>query len=315
MRAPPARAGAARRTPARSRSRCAGAAGRERRSSSARTRARAARQHEHAVAQVERLLDVVRDEQRPCAARRRARAASHSCSSARVIESSDANGSSSSRTGLSGEQRAGERHALAHPARQLVGPGARRTRSRPKRSNSVVARAARLARRDAPCSSSASAALSSAERHGSRRSRCGISAQRRAARAVADALDGDLTGVGSSRPQISSSSVDFPQPDGPTSPSVSPRATASVTPASAATGPRARRERLRQRRRPPRPPCRLRRSTSAAPSREPSRTSVACSLRGHYPTGSKGQRREGCSPEALSQPACPRAPLIRSTRV
>ena len=36
---------------------------------------------------------------------------------------------------------------------------------------------------------------------------------------------------------------------------------------------------------------------------------MVCSLRGHYPTGSKGQRREAAA-EALSQPACPRAPLI-----
>ena len=71
-----------------------------------------------------------------------------------------------------------ERDALAHAARQLVRPRARRTPSSPKRSNSGSARAPRLARGARPRSSSASAALSSAERHGSSRSRCGISAQR-----------------------------------------------------------------------------------------------------------------------------------------
>src|SRR5439155_26689261 len=44
-----------------------------------------------------------------------------------------------------------------------------------------------------------------------------------------------------------------------------------------------------------------------APLWEP-RKSFACSLRAHYRTGSKGQRQVGF-PEALSQPASPRAPL------
>ncbi len=66
-------------------------------------------------------------------------------------------------------------------------PTARRARAaanspRPKRSNSSRGAAARLARARRRRSSSASAALSSAERHGSRRSRCGIRTQRQAAR-------------------------------------------------------------------------------------------------------------------------------------
>ena len=52
-------------------------------------------------------------------------------------------------------------------------------------------------------------------------------------------------------------------------------------------------------------PCRL---PSAAPSREPSRTCAACSLRGDYPTGSKGQRREGVPPLAAISARCAREP-------
>ena len=46
--------------------------------------------------------------------------ASQTCISARVSESSEANGSSSSSSGAAGEQRAQKRDALPHPARELV---------------------------------------------------------------------------------------------------------------------------------------------------------------------------------------------------
>src|ERR1700757_1788800 len=42
---------------------------------------------------------------------------------------------------------------------------------------------------------------------------------------------------------------------------------------------------------------------------------LSCSLRGHYPTGSKGQRRVAITGRgALSQPACPPAPLVFRSR-
>src|SRR5207302_2778826 len=46
--------------------------------------------------------------------------------------------------------------------------------------------------------------------------------------------------VGRSRRSSSRASVDFPQPDSPTSPSVSPRATSKLTPSTARTAPVAR---------------------------------------------------------------------------
>ena len=55
---------------------------------------------------------------------------------------------------LAGEQRAQEGDALAHAARELVGPGALEP-SRPKRANSGCARRARASARDAPATRSA----------------------------------------------------------------------------------------------------------------------------------------------------------------
>ena len=88
--------------------------------------------------------------------------------------------------------------------------------------------AVRASARDAPATRSASPALSSALSHGSRPSRWGISVAGAAVTVPAS---------GSASPQTRSSSVDFPQPLGPTTATVSPSATSSVAPASAMTGP------------------------------------------------------------------------------
>jgi hypothetical protein len=88
--------------------------------------------------------------------------------------------------------------------------------------------AVRAACLEAPRARSASPALSSALSHGSSPSRCGISA-----------AGGELTvpASGAVRPQISSSSVDLPQPLGPTTATVSFAAARTVTPSRATTSP------------------------------------------------------------------------------
>ena len=130
---------------------------------------------------------------------------SQPCISWRVIASSAANGSSSASTGLPGQQRAQERDALAHAARQLRRP--RRARTAPARTARATApRPCAPRARETPRARSASPALSIALSHGSSRSRWGISAA--GARCT-------VPESGRCRPQISSSSVVLPHPLGP----------------------------------------------------------------------------------------------------
>ena len=75
---------------------------------------------------------------------------------------------------LAAEQRAQERDALAHAARELVRAGVLEAR-RGRTSRTAAAPGARALARSAPWMRSASAALSSASSHGSSRSRWGIS--------------------------------------------------------------------------------------------------------------------------------------------
>ena len=98
--------------------------------------------------------------------------ASHSCISARVIASSEANGSSSASTGLPASRV--RRKATRWRIPPESSAGAERSKpARPKRSNSAAARA-RASALPAPWLRSASAALSSAEYQGSSRSRWGM---------------------------------------------------------------------------------------------------------------------------------------------
>jgi hypothetical protein len=103
---------------------------------------------------------------------------------------------------------------------------ARSKPSRPNAANSGRARS-RACRGLAPPTRGASAALSIALIHGSRRSRWGM----RTAGA-----DCTVPVSGACRPQTSSSSVVLPQPLGPTTATVSPAATVRDTSASAGTG-------------------------------------------------------------------------------
>ena len=131
--------------------------------------------------------------------------------------------------GPPGQQRAQEGDALAHPARQRS--GARALEALEAEGGEVLVGGGPRARaRETPATRRASPALSSASSHGSRASRWGISAAGAARTRPAS---------GAPSPHTSSSSVDFPQPLGPTTATISPGATRRVTPASARTAPNA----------------------------------------------------------------------------
>src|SRR4051794_6205608 len=139
---------------------------------------------------------------------------------------------------------------------------------RPKRSNSGRARS-RASRGLAPAHSSASAAFASAVRHGSSRSRCGMYA---AGSARADPASETCS------PATSSSRVDLPQPDGPTTATSSPVRTDNETPSSATRSPKRR--------------VTLLNSTTRSEERDSDAgASSACSIApfaGITPTGSEG---------------------------
>ena len=215
LRAPRAPARAA----PRRRDRCGGAGGGGRRQLCHRA-PRPRRHHDDAVGEYDGLLDVVRHEQHRARLARRARRASQRCMSARVIASSAPNGSSRQSTGLPASSVRTNATRWRIPPESCGGPRvleagepeARRTAARARR---APARAERRGTR------SARPALSSAAAHGSSRSRCGIStppasavARRRRVRRPA-------------APQTSSSSVDLPQPLGPTTATISPGAARS----------------------------------------------------------------------------------------
>ncbi len=225
-----------------------------------------------------------------------------SCRSPRVMASSEASGSSSSSTGLP------ESSVRANATRWRIPPDSWEGRcpaNSPTPSRSSIAPAcSRASARPVPASRSDSAALSSARFQGSSRSRCGIQAQASsrasASRSPPTAI---VPAVGSDSPAISSSRVDFPQPEAPTRATVSPGSTVRVRPRSASSSPKVR----------PTPATSIEgvaadRASEAGGSSFSRIVAITASLRAHYRTGSEGQRRAG-DPEALSQPAFPRAPL------
>ena len=178
---------------------------------------------------------------RSCVTRRTVRgrapmaAASHSCISVRVIASSAPNGSSRSRTGFSASS------VRANATRWRMPPESSQERacsnpSRPSSAKSSAARA-RASRRSTPAFSSGSEALPRASRQGMRRSDCGMSAHR-SSRPFSSPAPPTETAPrsGLSRPATMRSSVDFPHPLRPTSPTVSPAPAPNVTPSSATTG-------------------------------------------------------------------------------
>ena len=188
---------------------------------------------------------------------------------------------------LARQQRAHERDALAHAARQL----ARCARARSRRGRARRTARARCAR----ASSRAGARQAQrqrrvVERVEPRQQQVALGHQHRAAARPACRRRARCS------PQTSSSSVDLPQPLGPTTATTSPRRDAQ-------------RDVLQRAPRPRRAgavtPSQRRTSPSAGIARRllprGLRRSVATrSLRGHYPTGSKGRRRGNRFPGAIS---------------
>ena len=225
-------------------------------------------------------------------------AASHSRRSARVIASSAPNGSSSSSTGRPGSSVRRKATRWRIPPDSAAGR-ARSNSVRPKRSNSGSARSARLARAARPGTRAraprwrARRARAAAGRagactrtpRGGRRRRWRRARRRRPRRAPA------------AQP-TSSSRVDLPHPEGPTTAVTAWALQLEVD--------------ARERRQRPVAPGDL-------PKRKRLRHGSLClcphrSLRGHYPTGSKGQRRAMSVVEGAISARCPRAPLALSRR-
>ena len=223
--------------------------------------------------------------------------ASHSCSSARVIESSEANGSSSSRTGLPASSVRANATRWRIPPDSSYGPRAgelrrgrsARTAAAPARRASGAPRAAaaraRARRCRAPSATAAAGRAAASGRSGAAaRAAATVPVDRDRARGrlleAADQLEQRrLAAAGRAR----------------RCPSTSPGATASVSVPQRRHRRRAPGEGLRQRRDVDRRragPARRWRLPRGSLRRDIGR----CSLRGHYPTGSKGQRREGCVP-------------------
>ncbi len=184
------------------------------------------REQHHAVRQQHRLLDVVRDQQHgPRLARQRLgqpalrlRARQRVQRRERLVEAEHA---AARPAACAGTPRAGA--SRRYSSRR---PGALEALE-PERGEVRVRRRARP-RLESPATRRASAALSSALSHGSSPSRCGISAAGGAATVPAS---------GASSPQTSSSSVDFPQPLGPTTATPRRAATRRSTPSSASDRP------------------------------------------------------------------------------
>ena len=187
---------------------------------------RTRRHDEHAVAQDHRLLDVVGDEHHGARlGGQDVRQPGLHLGARHGVERGERLVERQHR--LAGQQRAQERDALAHPARQLR-PGAC-ARSRPGRSARATAPPPPAPRRGR-CPARAAPGRRCRPR----------SATAGAGRAGASSAAGALTTVPSSgrcRPQISSSSVVLPHPLGPTTVTISPGSARSDTPASACTAP------------------------------------------------------------------------------
>ena len=237
------------------------------------TRAGPRRQQHDAVGQQHRLLDVVRDEQHGARlARERVGQPGLHLQPRQRVERAER--LVEAEHGPARQQRAQERDALAHPARQRRGPRALEALE-PERGEVLVRRRPRRPR-DAPATRSASPALSSALSHGSSPSRCGISA----------------AGAGAHRPRVGRDAARRRARAGSTCRSRSGRRRPR---------PRARRRAATRRRAPARAPNAFSTPATSTPPAVPSASRGSStgslglvlhrSLRGHYPTGSKGQRR------------------------
>ena len=252
-------------------------------SSSATTRPGPRREQHDAVGQQHRLLDVVRDEQHgPRLAHERARQPALQLRARERVERAERLVEAQHRPAR--EQRAQERDALAHPARQLRGPRALEALE-PERREVLVRRRPRLR---------ASTARRRAARARRCRARSATAAARRAAASAPPARLSSVPASGSCSPHTSSSSVDLPQPLGPDDRDrlARRRAQRHVRPA---------RGRRRTPSRPRRGPLPRRRSVrDEAPPREP--RSVCASL----PPRALPHRFEGSAPDPgryLSRPS------------
>ena len=223
------------------------------------------RRHDrHAVSEVERLLHVVRDQHdRARLLAQRLREPLLERAARDLVERRERLVEQQQRP--PGQERARQRHALSHPAGQLVRPRpfeaaeAEALEQRPRLRHAPALRA--------PAHSSASAAFAQRSfRHGSSRSRCGMSAR---------GLGGHGPVVGLLQPrQQDSSKVDLPQPEGPTRATTSPLSTVSDRSSRAL--------------------IQLGANCHSAP------------LRGHYPTGSKGliSARSRAPPDSRDLTGC-----------
>ena len=268
-------------------------------------------EHDHPVGEVERLLDVVGDQDHgPRLGRQRlGQPLLHLGAGDRVERGERL---VQQQHGLAGEQRAEERDPLAHAAGQLRRPRALEA-GEPEALEQGVGLAPRDAARGAPVPQRERGVVDRREPGQEQVALRHVGAAAQASRRRAPRRrPRSRPRVGSRRPLTSSSRVDLPQPDGPTMPSTSP----GLTRRSSRRSPRARRRSGRgQRPRPrvrscrwpvrrgrprrARPPPRRSSQPIEAPLREP-RKSFACSLRAHYRTGSKGQRRVVSARGAIS---------------
>jgi len=248
----------------------------------------------------DRLLDVVRDQHHRPGLGPRARARAIPASPRRVIASSAANGSSSASTGFAGEQTsAGTRPAGAFPPDSSAG----RVRSNPASPNRSKPRlrlpGGRRRGRPPRAAEARGHALSSAPSHGSKQVAPGASAQAGAAP--------DRTGVrGPAGPQISSSSVLFAAAARGRPPR--PPRSAPLGRDNPREGPRPALARVTKRATDSLDAHAMRRlNVARLLSPEPRSSISSLPLRGHYPTGSKGQRR-GILAGRYPQPAFPASP-------
>ena len=244
---------------------------------------RAGAEHRDAVGEVERLLDVVGDEQRGRRLARRAPPASHSCISARVIASSEANGSSSSSTGLpaSSVRRKATRWRMppeSSSGRDDSKPASPKRSNRGARLGAGVARARRRgcaapARRCRSPTATAAAGRAGACRRSARAAR-GRGARRRRDRAGARLEQaGDQLEQGRlAAARRADDADDLARGD------LEVDALEHLELAEGVGEPGDLDRRV------------LRPQLFEAPRREP-RLLLSCSLRAHYRTGSKGQRR------------------------
>ena len=191
-------------------------------------------EHHHPVGEEDRLLDVVGHEQH--GARLRVEHAGEPLLQVRTgdrVERAERLVEQQHRP--SGQERAQERHPLAHPAGQFRRAGALELGEAEALEQRLGAPAGLGARN--PLALEGSAALASASRQGSSRSRWGMYAQtaRRSAALAAPSRARALVGI--LQAATSSSRVDLPQPDGPTTAVISSWRTRRSMPASAVRAP------------------------------------------------------------------------------